>query len=223
MMFSALINDFNSWVVSGHRQSRHWFVPAILLVLVFPYLAAAEAPKQGDKAPTSIVATFMSGGWIDKQKNACPVLANRDEARIAIFSKTSGDAVMKLVQRMDTLVAEHKRLKSSFLFVSHENQPTPSEEEWNEQFETLKRQVTTHGIKNLAAGLMIRLPETNKPTRARRLVGVFEKGDVVMMLVAPMKGTYGSIKEVVSLNSAELTEEQIDQVVKQMKAATEAL
>lgn len=145
----------------------------------------AEPPEKGKNAPASIVATFLSGAWIDEQREVCPVLAHRNEARIAIFSKDSSDAVMKLADRMDAIVAEHPQLKSSFLFVSHENHPTPSEDEWKAQLDTLKQQVAKHQIQHLAAGLMIRIPDPNAITRARKQVGVFQDGDLVVMLIVP--------------------------------------
>jgi len=204
---------------------RHSLVSAAVALMFMPGSARCfvEPPQKGQNAPTSIVATFLSGAWIDEQREVCPVLAHRNEARIAIFSKDSGDAVMKLADRMDAVVAEHPQLKSSFLFVSHENQPTPSEDEWKAQLETLKQQVARHEIQNLAAGLMIRIPDPNAITRARKQVGVFQDGDLVVMLIVPQKGTFGLVQEAASLKSAEQTNEQLDNVTAQMKAAVKMM
>lgn len=198
-------------------------IAAVLLLATLQQLCSAEPPEKGQKAPTSVVATFLSGAWVDEQRDACPVLLRRDEAKIAIFSKDSSDAVMKLADRMDAIVADNQQLKSSFLFVSHENQPTPSEEEWASQLQSLKQQVAKYGIQNLAAGLMIRLPDPNAVTRARRQVGVFQDGDIVVMLIVPKKGTFGVVQEAASLKSAELTDEQLDKVTALMKAAVTSL
>ncbi len=206
---------------------RPFVIPVILHVAVLAALlnqaCHAEPPQKGQKAPASIVATFLSGAWMEEQRDVCPVLAHRNEARIAIFSKDSGDAVMKLADRMDAIVAEHPQLKSSFLFVSHENQPTPSEDEWNAQLDMLKQQVAKHQIQHLAAGLMIRIPDPNAITRARKQVGVFQDGDLVVMLIVPQKGTFGVVQEAASLKSAELTDEQLDKATAQMKAAVKAM
>ena len=198
-------------------------IASVFLLATLPQLCLIEPPEKGQKAPTSVVATFLSGAWVDEQRDACPVLIHRDETRIAIFAKDSGDAVMKLADRMDAIVADHEQLKSSFLFVSHENQPTPSEEEWAGQLQSLKQQVAKYEIQHLAAGLMIRLPDPNAVTRARRQVGVFQNGDVVVMLIVPQKGTFGIVKEAASLKSAELTDEQLEKVTALMKTAVESV
>jgi len=198
-------------------------VVCFLLLATLPQRCLAEPPEKGQKAPTSVVATFLSGAWVDEQRDVCPVLIHRDDTRIAIFSKDSSDAVMKLADRMDAIVADHERLKSSFLFVSHENKPTPSEEEWDSQLQSLRQQVAKYEIQNLAAGLMIRLPDPKAITRARRQVGVFQDGNLVVMLIVPQKGTFGVVQEAVSLKSAELSNEQLDQVTALMKKAVELL
>lgn len=204
---------------------QYSFVSAAVALMFVPgsVRGFAEPPQKGQKAPTSIVATFLSGAWVDEQRNACPVLIHRNETRIAIFSKDSSDPVMKLADRMDAIVAEHPQLKSSFLFVSHENQPTPSEDEWKAQLETLKQQVAKHQIQHMAAGLMIRIPDPNAVTRARKQVGVFQDGDLVVMLIVPQKGTFGVVQEAAALKSAELTNEQLENVAAQMKAAVKAM
>lgn len=194
-----------------------------IAVVAVTSVCHAESPENPDKPPTSIVARFQPGAWIHEEKDACPILAHRKESRLAVFSRDSSDAVMKLANRMDSLVTGNERLKSSFLFVSHENRPTPSEDEWSEQFATLKKQTAKFEITHLAAGLMIRLPDEKAVTRARRQVGVFQDGDVVVMLIVPQQNTYGIVRELVSLKSSELTDEKLDAVEQKMKAAAGSL
>lgn len=192
-------------------------LPCLLTTMVC--VGASERPEIGKHAPKSVVATFVPGGWSEEQHSVCAVLAHRKEQKIAVFARNLNPNVMLLTSAMDKVVAENSTLKWSFLLVSHENSPTPNQEEWDAELLRLKQMTTDHKIEHLAAGLMIRLPEENQPSRALRKVGVFDEGDVVVMLIRPQAGAYGIIQEVSVLQSNELTSLDVDKVAQQMAAA----
>lgn len=195
------------------------------LILLFSLLTssvclqAVERPEVGKHAPKSVVGTFVPGGWSEEQHSVCAVLAHRKEQKIAIFARNLNPNVMLLTAAMDKVVAENSTLKWSFLLVSHENSPTPSQEEWDAELLRLKQMTTDHKVEHLAAGLMIRLPDENQPSRALRKVGVFDEGDLVVMLIRPQAGANGIIQEVSVLQSNNLTNLDMDKVAKQMAAA----
>lgn len=182
-------------------------------------LLAVESPKTGDKAPTSIVGTFVPGGWCKEQQSVCAVLKHRDDPKIAVFTRTLNDNVMRLTAAMDKVVAEDSSLKWSFLFVSHENSPTPNQEDWDAELVRLKQAFAEHQIEHIAAGLMLRLPDEQKVTRAKKQVGVFDAGDLVVMLIRPQQGTDAVIQEVSVFQSEKLTAMDIEKATRQMALA----
>lgn len=189
------------------------------LLIMSVGLQAADRPEIGKQAPTNVVGTFVPGGWSEKQHSVCAVLAHRKEQKVAIFARALNDNVMQLTAAIDKVVAENSTLKWSFLLVSHENSPTPNEEVWDAELLRLKQSVAEQKIKHLAAGLMIRVPDESKPSRAKRQIGVFDEGDLVVMLIRPEAGSYGVIREVSVLQSEKLTAEDLEIVAQKMAAA----
>jgi hypothetical protein len=131
---------------------------------------AEDELKVGMKAPTSIVAEFITGEWSERG-SSCPVLAHRDAMKIAVFVKRLENPVLPLLGAMDELIAGDSSLKWSFVFVSHENAPTPSQEEWDTQLEQLRKVASDRMLKHLSLGVLLRNPDNGRPTRAKRQLG----------------------------------------------------
>lgn len=192
---------------------------ACLLISVIAH--AAEHPAVGEKAPNSIVGTFVKGGWSAEQHNVCPVLAHRGDQKIAVFAKSASDNVLGLTEALDAVVANDESLKWSFLFVSHENSPTPTQEDWDKELARLAELTSRHKLSHMAVGQMIRIPDSTKSTRARPQVGEFQDGDVVVMLIRPQSGTFGTIAEVAVVHAEQLDSPAIERIANQMVTAAQ--
>ena len=205
---------------------------AISLV-TFPATGQATDEKSnekfqvGQRAPAGIVARFATGPWAArKTKSACPVLINRQETKIAIFARQLSSDVLRLAVEVDKLVAEDAQLKWSFVFVSHENDPTPSLESWEAQLAEFPTLATKHDMNHLSLGLMKRAPERGQLSRAKSKLGFPEDTDTVIMLISPSSGTNsirGTIRHATALKSAELVPETVATITKQLQAAVAAL
>lgn len=174
-----------------------------------------------------MVARFATGPWsARKAKSACPVLIHRQEMKIAIFARRLDPDVLRLAVAVDRLVASEPRLKWSFVFVSHENDPTPTLESWEARLAESQTLATTHEIDHLSVGLMKRASEPGTITRARRKLGFLDDTGVVVMLISPSAGTNavrGTIRYVVATKSAELVPEAVATITKQLQHAVAAL
>lgn len=180
---------------------------------------ADEPLEVGVTAPTSIVAEFVTGKWAE-HGTACPVLAHRDAMKIAVFVKRLDAPVLPLVSAIDRLVSEDDSLKWSFVFVSHENAPTPSDEEWKAQLDQLRSLSNDKKIVNLSLGVMLRNPDTGRPSKAKRELGFWGEGDVVVMLIRPdSKAKRGVIQHVDILKSDSIQQQTVDQIMTQLKDA----
>lgn len=189
-------------------------------VLVFGSVSLAEDPlRVGMNAPTSIVAEFITGDWAERG-SACPVLANRDAMKVAVFVKSLSAPVLPLVGAIEEVIADDASLKWSFVFVSHENAPTPSQDEWDAQVAQLRKVTSEKKIKHLSLGVMLRNPDTGKLTRAKRQLGFFGDGDVVVMLICPNENAKRGVIQYLSvLKSEEIDENVIERIRSQLKDA----
>ena len=170
----------------------------------------------GMPAPASIVAEFVSGEKADKRM--CPVLRNHEETKIAIFSKQFNAPVLALMKLADGIVAGTPELKSSFAFVSHENAPTPTVTEFDDQLSEIRREATENSIKHLSIGLMIRIPDNQKNTRAKPSLGFFGDGDIVVMLISPEKGHHHAIVRYFQVLQSETAAGEIERVCNELRS-----
>jgi hypothetical protein len=201
---------------------RICFVTLIGILSIVSVSIADDQLKVGMNAPTSIVAEFITGDWSERG-TSCPVLANRDAMKVAVFVKHLEEPVLPLVAAIEELVAADASLKWSFVFVSHENAPTPSQDEWDAQLTQLKKVASERMFNHLSIGVMIRNPDNGKPSKARRQLGFFGDGDVVVMLIRPdANAKRGIIKYLRMLNSEEVQATTIEQIRSQLKDALKA-
>jgi hypothetical protein len=178
---------------------------------------AEDQFKVGMNAPTSIVAEFITGDWAE-YGSACPVLLNRDAMKVAVFVKQLKDPVVPLIGAIEEIVAADSKLKWSFVFVSHENAPTPSQEDWDAQLAQLKKLARDKELKGLSLGVMLRNPDNGKPSRTRRQLGFFGDGDVVVMLIRPdATAKRGVVQYLRVLKSEEIEEKTIELISSQLK------
>lgn len=183
---------------------------------------AEDQLKVGMNAPTSIVAEFITGDWAERG-SSCPVLTNRDAMKVAVFVKRLDDPVLPMIGAIEEVVADDASLKWSFVFVSHENAPTPSQQEWDTQLAHLRKLSTDKKIRHLSLGVMIRNPDNGKPSSAKRQLGFFGDGDVVVMLIRPYANAKrGVIQFLSTLKSEEINKQAIDRVRNQLKDALAA-
>ena len=183
---------------------------------------AEDQLKVGMNAPTSIVAEFITGDWSERG-SSCPVLANRDAMKVAVFVKNLEEPVLPLVGAIEEMVADDASLKWSFVFVSHENAPTPSQDEWDAQLTQLRKLASERMIKHLSIGVMLRNPDNGKPSKAKRQLGFFGDGDVVVMLIRPDANTKREVIQYLRvLKSEEIQKRTIEQIRSQLKDALKA-
>ena len=173
----------------------------------------------GMPALGSIVAQFASGAKAGK--TMCPVLFEREETKIAIFAKQLNAPVISLIQSAEEIVAATPRLKSSFVFLSHENAPTPSEADFEDQLAEIKRVAAEKTIKHLSMGLMIRIPDNQRNTRARRSLGFFGEGDIVVMLIGPGENRYSSVVRYFQVLNSESAIGEIERVREELRRVAE--
>ena len=130
---------------------------------------------------------------------------------------------MPLVAAIEEIVASDSTLKWSFVFVSHENDPTPTQEDWDAQLEHLKKLALDKKIEHLSLGILNRIPDKDKPSRAMRKLGFFGDGDVVVMLIQPDSNAQRGVMQYVSvLKSKEIQEKTIEQIGSQLEEAIAA-
>jgi hypothetical protein len=173
----------------------------------------------GMPALGSIVAQFVTGPKADK--TVCPVLFEREETKIAIFAKQLNAPVLSLIQSIDEIVAATPKLKSSFVFLSHENAPTPTEADFENQLAEIKRLAAEKSIEHLAMGLMIRIPDSQRNTRARRSLGFFGDGDIVVMLIGPGKNRNSTMIRYFQVLNSESATGEIERVCKELRRAAD--
>lgn len=204
------------------EMSRNFFMTMTAILSFVPVAFADDPLKVGMNAPTSIVAEFITGGWSERGVS-CPVLGNRDAMKVAVFVKRFDDSVLPLIESIEKIVADDASLKWSFAFVSHENAPTPSQEEWNTQCAQIRKLTGERSIKRLSVGLLLRIPDDGKPTKAKRQLGIFHESNVVVMLIRPdANAKRGVISYLSHLKAEELNEQSIERVTDQLKAAIAA-
>lgn len=171
---------------------------------------------EGMSPPTSIVAKFVTGPYADS--TACPTLGFRRNKKIAVFARTMDPQIVKLAEMVDGIVTQDESLARSFLFLSHENDPTPTPAEYEQMVGSLKTTLTERGIKHLSAGVMIRVPKVNGPTRAKASVGIFSDDDVVVMVIRPdSQQPYGKITYLKFFKTNEVTENLIEQLSAELR------
>ncbi len=211
-------------VVSLKENQENGMLRVIVCTLVGIIVVAtaslAEDPlKVGMIAPTSIVAEFVTGEWAERG-SSCPVLANREAMKVAVFVKQLNDPVLPLVNAIEEIVASDSSLKWSFVFVSHENAPTPSQAEWDSQLARLRKLAGDMKMEHLSLGVLIRNPDTGSPSKAKRQLGFFGDGDVVVMLIRPdANAKRGVIQYLSVLKSEEIQEKAIERIGSQLKEA----
>lgn len=201
-------------------MTRLILLPLLLLSCVCT--AHAEDPlKIGSRAPMSIVGHFVSGPILEQQAEICPTLYKRDEYKIAIFTRGTNDAQRDLVVAINGAVKDDPRLKWSFWMVSHENNPTPDDQGWEQLLSDLKKFAEDRQVTALSVGALIRIPDKTQVTRAQKSVGVFRaKNDTVVMLIVPdEKKLRGIIQYAKELDSSEMKADAIAEVLAEMKAA----
>ncbi len=166
----------------------------------------------------SAVATFATGEWAAERPNACPVMLHPNAPKVAVYTRHMNAGVLRLAQAVDGVVANDTALRWSYLFVSHENDPTPSPEEWDTQFTEIGQMASDYELEHLAVGLMLRIPESDEPIRVRRNLGIFHDGDVVLAWIVPTAdGRRGTIGYCRVLDSAQLDDNLVDEVIRDLR------
>lgn len=179
----------------------------------------------GQRPPVSAVARFSSGAWAtSKARSACPVLLNSQAVKVAVYTRDVTPHVVHLMREINKLVAHEPALKWSFVFVSHENDPTPTEEEFNVLIEKLKTIARDELINNLSIGIMERVPESDRPSRRKRELGFVDDGETVVMLIGPSPSDPKSKRAVIqyleTAKSETLTQESVQRIVDALKQAS---
>jgi hypothetical protein len=216
-------NDKISFLERQVHGMRSLLFGMLVALCVVCTARSEEQLNVGMIAPTSIVAEFVTGD-LAKRGSACPVLTNRGSVKIAVFIKRLDDQVLPLISAIEGLVAQDAALKHSFVFLSHENAPTPSQDDWDDQLAHLKKLASERDIKHLSIGVMLRNPDNVKPTRAKRHLGFFENGDVVVMLIRPdAKVKRGCIQYVSLLKSEEIEMKTVELIRNQLVHAIAAV
>lgn len=201
-------------------MARLILLPLLLVSLVCT--THAEDPlKIGSRAPMSIVGHFVSGPILEQQAEICPTLYKRDECKVAIFTRGMNDAQRDLVVAINGAVKNEPRLKWSFWMVSHENNPTPDDQSWEQLLSDLKKFAEDRQVTALSVGALIRIADKTQITRAQKSVGVFRaQNDTVVMLIVPdEKKLRGIIQYAKELDSSEVNAETIAEVLAEIKAA----
>jgi hypothetical protein len=193
----------------------------LVLLLCACTVHAEEPLKIGSRAPMSIVGHFVSGPILEQQSEICPTLYERDECKIAIFTRSINDSQRNLVASLNTLVKNEPRLKWSFWMVSHENNPTPDDASWEQMLSDLKKFAEDRNVDAISTGALIRIPDKKQVTRAMKSIGVFRgKNDTVVMLIVPdEKKQRGLIQYAQEVDSSELTAEMITTIQAELKGA----
>lgn len=205
----------------------------VTLVVCYTSIVAAaqDAPNPlsaGKRAPAGAVARFSTGPWATpKARSACPVLLNRQHVKVAIYTRELTSDVVRLVQKIEKLVEKEPALKWSFVFVSHENDPTPSEAAYELQNENIKRLALDENISHISIGLMERSTKSDQPTRRKRRLGFVGKDETVVMLIGPTpsgKSSFAKILYLETVKSLALSPEKTDTLVNSLtSAASEAV
>ncbi|MFO1064803.1 MAG: hypothetical protein U0892_13140 [Pirellulales bacterium] len=196
-------------------------VIALLFSLTFTVtLCAEDKPEVGAYAPRSIVGHFVAGPVISVQSDICPTLYERDECKIALFTRDVKPSQCDLAAAVDEMVRDEPGLKWSFWMVSHENDPTPDDAAWEKTLNSLTAFAKDRRVTSLSIGALIRIPDKSQITRARKSVGVFDgsQDSVVMLIVPDEKKHYGQIRYVRQLDSSKLTTESIAEVRAELAA-----
>jgi hypothetical protein len=203
------------------------FVLAITL-LAAPQIGADEpmniAPLvDGGRAPRSVVAHFVSGPLATPEpRSACPVLKNRKSPKIAVYTRDATPGVIKLAKAVDQIIAGKPELKWSFLFVSHENAPRPSEEQFKTQLAKLKRIASDEQISHLSIGLLERGPELGEKVLRKQSLGFLKEDQTAIALIyrSPDPKMRSFLMTGVQYASSDkLTTESIDQLITKLKAS----
>jgi hypothetical protein len=196
----------------------------IVLGLYFIFVFVSGAAAQGElrvgmPAPSGIVGSFVTGIWAEKG-TASPVHLHRDSPKIAVFAKTLDERMLPLATKIDELVAGNLSLKWSFLFLSHENDPTPADDAWESQLKSLKNLASNNTIKHISIGVMLRIADTGRPGRSKRRLGFLKDGDVVVMLIAPdAAGNGATIQYVQIIKPNQLEQNSIEQIIRDLRMA----
>lgn len=205
--------------------------PTLALVLALLGTAAVRAQdsssvvklEAGQRAPASAVARFSTGPWATpKPRSACPVLLHQQNIKVAVYTRDVTSQVVHLMREVNALVSKEPSLKWSFVFVSHENHPTPTEEEFRSLIEKMKRIARAEQITHLSIGVMQRVPKSDRPIRAKRELGFVEEGETVVMLVAPtsQESARGIIRYVETVKSESLTSDRVQTIINVLEEAS---
>lgn len=164
----------------------------------------------GMDAPTSIVAQFVTGPF--GERSLCPVLYKRESLKVAVFARDFNTEVGSLVKAVDKVVATSQMDDVSFVFISHENDPTPSEMEFQVQLETMKKFAEQEMIDHLSLGTMIRIPDKTVSTRALKKLGFFGDGESVVMVISPGPRKNRGVVRYFRVLKAGVSEEEIKEL-----------
>lgn len=164
----------------------------------------------GDRAPASAVATFVAGPWSErKSHSACPVLLNRQHAKVAVYVRKTSEEISEILQAVDRVAGTAPELKWSFVFVSHENSPTPSDQEYESLLNATAEFALKHEISNLSFGVMKQVAEGGR--RLKQKLGFVAEDELVIMLITPdstesksgrVRIRYAQVLKIGELNSA---------------------
>ncbi|MDB4766921.1 hypothetical protein OAG71_04455 [bacterium] len=164
--------------------------------------------------PLTAIAQFGTGGWSEISKREGPKIFKQRMPQIVIFTKRGDDEVFQLAKRVDELVENQEWGKWCALVICHQNAPTPSIEQWQEQAESLNSKVVENRLSAVSVGLWKRFPETLSKTRAHRRFDGFNEYDVaVFFRDLNRKTQYMEL-----LNANQIDDETLDRIENQLKA-----
>ncbi|QDV26981.1 hypothetical protein [Aureliella helgolandensis] len=199
-----------------------------IATLAVPRLHGDESEKQpsfsvGDRAPSSAVARFVTGPWADPQPRvACPVLLNRKSPKVAVYTRAVTPAVVELLKALDAVVAEQDALKWSFVLVSHENDPRPTDEEFNAQLKELELLASKQSLRSLSLGVLERAPVPAQVVRRKLKLGFLEQGETIVALIAPpesSKRSFAELHYVHRFHADDISANKLDEVVVDLRNA----
>lgn len=217
--------------VSQHRSIRMKYRTLCFLAIAsFGFLSRCGAQPQkvneqltvGGRAPTSAVATFVSGPWSKREsRSACPILINYQHAKIAVYLRNTDDKIAMTLKAFDKLTGTEPALDWSFVFVTHENTPTPTDEEFESLLGATTQFAKKHQIANLSFGVMKQVKESGG--RFKQKLGFVADDEVVVMLITPNanapKVKWSHIRYARVLKSSQLDSASVVSMVNEIRAA----
>ena len=154
------------------------------LVVLLPLMLASCCSAQLRDVPVyplTAAVEFTSGGWSEIEPREGPKVLKRSFPQIVIFAKVGDEKVFRLAKQVDKLVSEKAWGKWCALVICHQNDPTPSKEQWNRMQAELRTQSATHQLDSISVGLWKRLPESLGAIRTHRRFDGFDDHEVVII------------------------------------------